>query len=425
MGRTADAALASRKRAAIELIRRHERALRRTARRYSLCTDDAEDALQRALEILLTKAPTSDQRELIRWMQTVTKHEALAVRRTRERNLGSPASSARAEDSDWVQLIPSEKEGPADAAERQERVGRAREALKALKPQELRALTLLAQGYSYAEIGEVTGWTYTKVNRCLAEGRQRFREVFGSIEEGRRCEELAPTLSAFVDGEANSRLRAQLLVHLKECSHCRAKVRTYRAAPRAAAALAPALPAARSLTERLNDLVGATQSRLPGRTGAAETAVGQFAAAGGTKGTGMALAAKILTACVGTAGGAAACVAAGVVPPVHVGSGAGSGIERVAEESAHASNETPQTVTEPAPQPFPDPEPSSQPASPDPASAPPPAPAPQVTAEFSPEPAASTVSRPSTPGEFGGTGTSATGGGGAAASGGSAGEFGP
>jgi DNA-directed RNA polymerase specialized sigma24 family protein len=67
VGRTADDALTSRKRAATELIERHERALRRTARRYSLCADDAEDALQRALEILLRKAPTSDQGELIRW----------------------------------------------------------------------------------------------------------------------------------------------------------------------------------------------------------------------------------------------------------------------------------------------------------------------------------------------------------------------
>jgi RNA polymerase sigma factor (sigma-70 family) len=168
VGRTAEAALASRKSAAIELIRRHERALRRTARRYSLCADDAEDALQRALEILLTKAPISDQRELIRWMQTVTKHEALAVRRTRERNLGTPASSGRDQDSDWVQLIPSEKDGPADLAERRERIGKAREALKALKPQELRALTLLAEGYSYAEICELTEWSYTKLAEVTA-----------------------------------------------------------------------------------------------------------------------------------------------------------------------------------------------------------------------------------------------------------------
>ena len=35
---------ASRKRAAIELIRNHERTLKRTARRYSFCEDDADDA---------------------------------------------------------------------------------------------------------------------------------------------------------------------------------------------------------------------------------------------------------------------------------------------------------------------------------------------------------------------------------------------
>jgi DNA-directed RNA polymerase specialized sigma24 family protein len=71
---------AARKRAAVETYARHEAALRRTARRYSLCADDAEDALQRGLEILLRKAPTEDPRDLVRWTQTVVKHEALAVR---------------------------------------------------------------------------------------------------------------------------------------------------------------------------------------------------------------------------------------------------------------------------------------------------------------------------------------------------------
>ena len=74
----APAGEAARKRAAVETYARHEAALRRTARRYSLCADDAEDALQRGLEILLRKAPSEDPRELIRWTQTVVKHEALA-----------------------------------------------------------------------------------------------------------------------------------------------------------------------------------------------------------------------------------------------------------------------------------------------------------------------------------------------------------
>ena len=46
------------------MIAQHERSLRRTARRYSLCADDADDAYQRALEILLVKAPPGEAREL-------------------------------------------------------------------------------------------------------------------------------------------------------------------------------------------------------------------------------------------------------------------------------------------------------------------------------------------------------------------------
>jgi RNA polymerase sigma factor (sigma-70 family) len=187
---------AARRRAAVELIHRHERTLRRTARRYSLCSDDAEDAYQRALEILLTKAPTCDQRELIRWMQTVTKHEALAVRRNRERLLGRPTPPSRdgAEEQDWVQLIPSERAGPADLTERRERVAQTREALQTLKPQELRALTLLAEGYSYSEIGEITGWTYTFRTRSV--GWTAFRQVETSAAG------LYKFSYRFVDGES-------------------------------------------------------------------------------------------------------------------------------------------------------------------------------------------------------------------------------
>ncbi len=404
VGRVADAGLASRKRAAIELIRRHERTLRRTAGRYSLCADDAEDALQRALEILLIKAPTSDQRELIRWMQTVTKHEALAVRKNRERTLASPGPPSQAEESDWVQLIPSEKDGPADNAERRERIGRAREALGALKPQELRALTLLAQGYSYSEITELTGWTYTKVNRCLAEGRQRFRAVLGAIEEGRRCEELAPSLSTFVDGEATATESAQLRAHLRECSPCRAKMRAFRAAPRAAAALVPIAPAGKSLGGRLHDLVAAAHSRLPGRTGAADAAVGQLAAAGGSRGTGMAVAAKVLAACLGTAGGTAACVAAGVVPPVQIGPQGGSAAEasRTADRTPTRIAEAEPTIAASLPAPAPEPSQPTPPpaAAPDPEPPSEPAPTP---AEFTPEavPGAA-VAHASTATEFGG-----------------------
>jgi RNA polymerase sigma factor (sigma-70 family) len=151
-----------RRRAATELIGSHDLVFRRTARRYSLCADDAEDAYQRALEILLTKAPPIEGDGLVRWMQTVTKREAMAVRRQREKLLSSVPREADGADRDPLDSIPSERPGPSERAASRERVSRSNEALRALKPHEVRALTLKAEGYSYAEIGEITGWSYTK-----------------------------------------------------------------------------------------------------------------------------------------------------------------------------------------------------------------------------------------------------------------------
>jgi RNA polymerase sigma factor (sigma-70 family) len=306
---------AARKRAAVETYARHEGALRRTARRYSICADDAEDALQRALEILLKKAPSEDPRELIRWTQTVVKHEALAVRRDRERILSGPAAAAvEAGAEDWVAMIPSRADGPPERAERREAVARSREALQTLKPQELRALTLLAEGYSYVEIGEITGFSATKINRCLAEGRERFRKFISRSENGQRCAELSPLISAYCDGEAAEADAVVLREHLRACGHCRATLRAYRAAPAAAAALAPAVPFGRGLLDRAHDAFAGLASRLGGGGGATDSTLSQVAVAGGTRGAGMAALAKVLAICVGTAGGAAACVAVGVVP---------------------------------------------------------------------------------------------------------------
>jgi RNA polymerase sigma factor (sigma-70 family) len=303
---------AARKRAAIEMYSRNEAALRRTARRFSICADDADDALQRSLEILLTKAPSDDPRELIRWTQTVVRHEALAVRRDRERILSGPAAlGPDLGPDDWLALIPSATDGPPERLERREAVARSREALQTLKPQELRALTLLAEGYSYIEIGEITGYSATKINRCLAEGRERFRSLVSRSEDGRRCAEMRPLLSAFCDGEASTSEADELREHLRACTSCRATLRAYRAAPGAAAALAPALPLSRSLFDRAHDAVAAMTSRFGG--GGGEAALSQVAA-GGSGGAGMAALAKVAAVCVGTAGSAAACVAAGVVP---------------------------------------------------------------------------------------------------------------
>jgi RNA polymerase sigma factor (sigma-70 family) len=305
---------AARKRVAVETYVRNEAALRLTARRYSICSDDADDALQRGLEILLRKAPSEDPRELIRWTQTVVKHEALAVRRERERILSGPAAvTPEPGKEDWVALLPSHSAGPAEWEERHEAVARGREALQSLKPQELRALTLLAEGYSYQEIGEITGYSRTKINRCLAEGRERFRRIVSHSEDGRRCAELRPLLSAFCDGEAGAAEVATVREHLRACAHCRSTLRAYRAAPAAAAALAPALALDRSLLDRAHEAITGLAARFAGG-GATDSPLSQVAASGGSRGAGVAALAKLMAVCLGTVGGATACVATGVIP---------------------------------------------------------------------------------------------------------------
>lgn len=347
---------AARKRAAVETYARNEATFRRTARRYSFCEDDADEALQRALEILLRKAPRLDSEALIKYTQTVVKHEALAIRSERERVLASPLPPG--DRSDWVSLLPSTGDDPAEKVERREAVARSREALQALKPQELRALTLLAEGYSYAEIGEITSWSQTKINRCLAEGRERFRSLVSRSEDGRRCAELRPLISAFCDNEATSAEVAELREHLRACASCRATLRTYRAAPAAAAALAPALPLHRSLLERAHDALAELAGRFGGGRGG-DAALSQVAGGSGA-GLGAAAVAKVAAVCIGAAGGAAACVAAGLVPaPLDLGA---EGAKPAAlERRVDAPKEATRTVDyEPAPVPVPTPEPKPE-----------------------------------------------------------------
>jgi RNA polymerase sigma factor (sigma-70 family) len=160
-----------RARAAVELLASHGTVLRRAARRVSICADDAEDAIQRAAEILLRKAPSVEPERLVAWMKVVTRNEALAVRRARERGLAAPSGAEPPRLDSFVGDHPD----PAELAERHELVTEARGALAKLKPAERLAILLQAEGYSYGEICALCGWTYTKVNRCLAEGRARLR----------------------------------------------------------------------------------------------------------------------------------------------------------------------------------------------------------------------------------------------------------
>ena len=132
--------------AAVELATAGAGAFRRTARRYSICAADADDAYQRSLEILLTKAPTADRSELRPWLHTVIKHEALAAAppaRAHRRARGHRRRTSRS---------PRPSADPEETAGDRERVRHTAEALGTLKPNELQCMVLKALGYSYDEI---------------------------------------------------------------------------------------------------------------------------------------------------------------------------------------------------------------------------------------------------------------------------------
>jgi len=180
----------------VALLERFRVQMLATARRYSTNSHDADDAYQRAAEILLTHSPTGSDDDLCRWLRTTVKHEALAIRRQVERV--APAG----EPQGLPEPRSAHHETAHDEVERSEQLSLGAQALGRLKPQEIRCLLLKAEGYSYEEIGEQTGFSYTKVNRCLTEGRRAFLARVASIESGAECDLVAPTCRPSPTGRA-------------------------------------------------------------------------------------------------------------------------------------------------------------------------------------------------------------------------------
>lgn len=153
--------------------------LLRIAERNSLNPDDAEEALQEAFIAFIRAYDPDGGAHPVAWLTLVLKRECW--QRTRherlDRRMGQEADLANGELGSALELIPDPTNGPQQSALLGEHVAEVRAQLAELKPQERRALSLLALGYSYAEIGEITGWTYTKINRCIAEGRARLRQL--------------------------------------------------------------------------------------------------------------------------------------------------------------------------------------------------------------------------------------------------------
>ena len=362
---------------ALQLLARHGAQILATARRHSVTPEDAEDAYQRGIEILLTKAPSTSEDELIRWLKTVVKHEAWALRRQRERH--SPVT-----DDGELRDRPAPSAVTHEQAERLERLRLGAEALGHLKPHEVRALRLKAEGFSYREICAMTGWSYTKVNRLLTEGRQAFLRRVSGIERGAECARYEPLLSALADGEASADQLAILRPHMRTCLSCRARLREFRATPERVAALVP--PAALIMSDGGGPLrrlaesaVGGAQEKLESAIGAAQSKSAVLAErvhAATELATGQKLAAVAASAAALAGGGTAIDQFAnhhGPPQAAQLQAQHEQQAERPATEaptdpslpSTPRSDPPPDTSIEPAPAPAPQPEPDAPP--PDPA----------------------------------------------------------
>src|SRR4051794_12525655 len=218
------------------LLAAHGPALRRVARRWSLCEEDAEDALQRSLEIYVRRLATVERATEAAWLKVVIRHEALAIRRAR-------GESVACDDVDLDARTNGDIRALEDRVAERERAARSAEALRELKHDEALDLLLKAEGHSYHEIAASQGWTYTKVNRSITEGRARFLKSFRAIEEGEACDRLAPVLAALAAGAATAVQLREARPHLRHCATCRAALRELHApVRRRVAALLPLGP---------------------------------------------------------------------------------------------------------------------------------------------------------------------------------------
>ena len=397
--------------AALELLARHGAQILATARRYAATPEDAEDACQRGLEILLTKAPSTSEDELIPWLKTVVKHEAFALRRQRERH--SPVT-----DDGELRDRPAPAAVTHEQAERLERLRQGAEALRHLKPHEIRALVLKAEGFSYREICAMTGWSYTKVNRLLTEGRRAFLRRVSGIQRGAECARYEPLLSALADGEASAEDLARLRPHMQTCLSCRAALREFRAMPdRVASVVPPAAFLAATDGSPLRNLLESALGLAQHKT----ATMGERLHAAAELATGQKVAAVAASAAALAGGGTALDEFANHQGPPQPTPAERVEAEPVKEEQAPVEPSPPEPIADEHP-------PAAEPApAPDSSPPPPPPPPPDPANEFTPvasAPTAPASPTPAAPPKPAGA-QFASGGGGGAQGGQGAGEFAP
>lgn len=161
-----------------EVYASNRETLRRQAARHADEATDPDDVVHDACAEFLRYYVGEPGTAALRYLMVAVKHRAWAQRGSAASRLRS-AVELTTTDSLLAgrprMAVLCERRGPAELAESRERQRAQGAALAELKPDQRSALTLFAFGYSYREIATLRGWTRTKINRCLAEGRAALR----------------------------------------------------------------------------------------------------------------------------------------------------------------------------------------------------------------------------------------------------------
>ena len=148
------------------LFREQDAHLRRTLRRrFNCAVPDVliEDACASAWAIAWARRDRIPEENPVGWLVVVARHELLSLLRKRHaETLAEPPASTGAPVAD--------PELAFEIGERFRLLGR-------LGDHQRVVLTLRAAGFSYTEIMELTGRTYTWTNRHVSEGRARLRAL--------------------------------------------------------------------------------------------------------------------------------------------------------------------------------------------------------------------------------------------------------
>jgi DNA-directed RNA polymerase specialized sigma24 family protein len=225
----------------VETVRRYAEHALKIARRCTQSPDDALEAYSQALLKLVRYKDDLRADTAHFWLFEVVRREAALVRKQRRRLVA-------VDDSELQLLIAETAESAEERVLGLDVASRAGEALAALKTDEARALTLQAAGLSYGEIAAWLGWTATKTNRALTEGRAGFRRRYAELESGEACRRWASVIAEGRD--SNLADRARLRAHLRGCPGCRATVRQLHDTPAVLALVLPVTLASGPVADR-------------------------------------------------------------------------------------------------------------------------------------------------------------------------------